>query len=286
MDLFTQVDLNFTALKNLTDNLYQELHSIEPLSANCTIIPQVYSSPSTIADNQPIELSHISGFNAQTKIISSYKQFNPVAKSNAKYPFRLPGVLIVEEKHTAKLSSLIKSCNIHKDNIKKAISSSKITAEKKREIIQSVAPNAITLQVYRHILPPLVNTRRISFSWCNKFSVKCFTHKKMCDYLNNSMKHPPKGVTKSEWCYFVGQELHLVQQRKKNELIKIKRPLTPAPMANISFIDNSPSILRHAHLPFIVAGDHLVKIKKLKHFTEKNTKLNKVEYMINRLYAL
>ncbi len=39
MDLFTHVDLNFTALKNLTDNFYQELHSIEPLSANCTIIP-------------------------------------------------------------------------------------------------------------------------------------------------------------------------------------------------------------------------------------------------------
>ena len=57
-------------------------------------------------------------------------------------------------------------------------------------------------------------------------------------------------------------------------------------MANISFIDNSPSILRHAHLPFIVAGNHLVKIKKLKHFIEKNTKLNKLEYMINRLYAL
>tara|TARA_E500000081_G_scaffold154870_1_gene193283 strand:- start:644 stop:946 length:303 start_codon:yes stop_codon:yes gene_type:complete len=100
------------------------------------------------------------------------------------------------------------------------------------------------------------------------------------------MKHPPKGVTKSEWCYFVGQELHLVTLRKKDELIKIKRPLTPAPMANISFIDNRPSILRHAHLPFIVASDHLVKIKKLKNLTVKNTQLNKIEYMINRLYAL
>ena len=92
--------------------------------------------------------------------------------------------------------------------------------------MQSILPNAITLQIYRHILTLPTPVKRIGFTWCNKYSVKTFTFLDMLSYLENSKHHPPAGTPKDQWLFFVDQEIEALKRRPKDDIIKLNIFLT------------------------------------------------------------
>tara|TARA_R110002051_G_scaffold325624_1_gene429484 strand:+ start:3136 stop:3990 length:855 start_codon:yes stop_codon:yes gene_type:complete len=284
MKLLHEVHSQFATLTRLTAELGELLLSNETVKSLAFDLPPREG----VTDNEWLFIDPIEseGFTALTKSIAAYQRFTPHYAYSPKYPFRLPGVIQLPSALENDTMQLVAKCNYSKTMIKLLLVESGQSSKNKRDLMQSILPNAITLQIYRHILTFPTPIKRIGFTWCNKYSVKTFSFLDMLSYLENSKNHPPAGTPKDQWLFFVEQEIATLKRRPKDDIIKLKRPLPAIPMANINFDDDRKGVMRHAHLPFITFGDEPIAINPLKKYMGDAKKDTDTQYMIRRLYAL
>lgn len=176
-------------------------------------------------------------------------------------------------------------CNLQKVLIKELIKNSKLNQGKKRELIQSICPNGITLQIYRLIKVADGPVKRVGFTWCNKNSMRIINKEEFLTYLAGSKDNPPSGQTRAEWAPWVEKEIALVKA-KSGKFIKVKRPLPVAPKVNVSFTDKTNTVMFYAHIPIIVFSNNICRVSPLeKHITRANREQH-YNYLIRRLYVL
>jgi len=104
-------------------------------------------------------------------------------------------------------------------------------------------------------------------------------------YLAGSKDNPPSGKTKSEWAPWVEKEIELVKS-KLGEFIKVKRPLPITPKLNVSFTDDTNTVMFYGHVPIIVFGDEPCKISPLKSCIRSTSEAEHYNYLIKRLYVM
>lgn len=286
MSLLHEVQSQLANLTHHTAELGELLLGNEPINSLAFDLPPREGITDINDEWLFIDPIKSEGFTAQTKSIAAYQRFTPHYAFSPKYPFRLPGVIQLPNALEKDVMQLVAKSNYAKTMIKLLLVESGQSTKNKRDLMQSILPNAITLQIYRHILTLPTPVKRIGFTWCNKYSVKTFTFSEMLSYLENSKNHPPAGTPKDQWLFFVDQEIEALKRRKKDDIIKLKRPLPAIPMANIAFDDEKKGVMRHAHLPFIVFGDEPITINSLRKYIGDAKKDTDTQYMIRRLYAL
>ena len=104
-------------------------------------------------------------------------------------------------------------------------------------------------------------------------------------YLAGSKDNPPSGKTRSEWAPWVEKEIELVKS-KPGEFIKVKRPLPITPKLNISFKDDTNTVMFYGHTPTIVFGEQACKVSPLTSYLRTGSRKNDMSYLIKRLYVL
>ncbi|MCH2085547.1 MAG: DNA replication terminus site-binding protein [Pseudoalteromonas sp.] len=255
--------------------------------AECYKLPP---SAGDISDTSGWELvtpeKHI-GFTALSMATGAFSRFTPDYNHSPKYPFRLPGFIQLAPSHYQLASQLVDACNLQKVIIKELINSSKLNQSQKRDLIQSICPNAITLQIYRLIKAADGPVKRVGFTWCNKNSMRTINKDEFLTYLAGSKDNPPSGKTRAEWAPWVDKEIELVKA-KPGEFIKIKRPLPITPKLNISFKDDTNTVMFYGHTPTIVFGEQACKVSPLKSYikAKSTSKTEHYNYLIKRLYVI
>jgi DNA replication terminus site-binding protein len=287
MSLYSDVAFAFNQLISATDALNQFLHECEVVHAECYKLPP---SAGDISDTSGWELvtpeKHI-GFTALSMATGAFSRFTPDYNHSPKYPFRLPGFIQLAPSHYQLASQLVDACNLQKVIIKELINSSKLNQSQKRDLIQSICPNAITLQIYRLIKAADGPVKRVGFTWCNKNSMRTINKDEFLTYLAGSKDNPPSGKTRAEWAPWVDKEIELVKA-KPGEFIKIKRPLPITPKLNISFKDDTNTVMFYGHTPTIVFGEQACKVSPLKSYikAKSTSKTEHYNYLIKRLYVI
>ena len=285
MSLYSDVAFAFNQLISATDVLNQFLHECEVVHAECYKLPP---SAGDISDTSGWELvtpaKHI-GFTALSMATGAFSRFTPGYNHSPKYPFRLPGFIQLAPSHYQLASQLVDACNLQKVIIKELINSSKLNQGQKRDLIQSICPNAITLQIYRLIKAADGPVKRVGFTWCNKNSMRTINKDEFLTYLAGSKDNPPSGKTRAEWAPWVDKEIELVKA-KPGEFIKIKRPLPITPKLNISFKDDTNTVMFYGHIPTIVFGEQACKVSPLTSYFRTGSRKNDMSYLIKRLYVL
>ena len=285
MSLYIEIACAYNQLVQFTDLLNQSLLETEVIHAQCYKLPAVAGDMSDSSGWEFIEPESFTGFTALSMATGAFSRFTPDYQYSAKYPFRLPGIIQLNPVHRERISELVYQCNHLKLKIKSLINSSALNQTKKRELIQSVCPNAITLQIYRLIKNTTSPVRRVGFTWCNKNSMRRIKKSEFLDYLQRSKNNPPAGQTKSEWAPWVDKEVDLIKN-KTSDFVKVKRPLPIVPKLNISFTDDTKTIMFYGHLPAIIFTAEPIKITPLRSYIDKKNKKQFQNYLINRLYVV
>ncbi|MDC9526830.1 DNA replication terminus site-binding protein [Pseudoalteromonas sp. Angola-30] len=285
MSLYTEIAYTYNQLVQFTDLLNQSLLETEVIHAQCYKLPAVAGDMSDSSGWEFIEPESFTGFTALSMATGAFSRFTPDYQYSAKYPFRLPGVIQLNPVHRERISELVYQCNHLKLKIKTLINSSTLNQTKKRELIQSVCPNAITLQIYRLIKTTSSPVKRVGFTWCNKNSMRRIRKSEFLDYLQRSKNNPPSGQTKAQWAPWVDKEIALIN-KKAGEYVRIKRPLPIVPKLNISFIDDTKTIMFYGHLPVIIFTEQPIKIRPLKCYINERNKKQLYDYLIKRLYVV
>ncbi|MFY8328223.1 DNA replication terminus site-binding protein [Pseudoalteromonas sp. ZZD1] len=285
MSLNTEITFAYKQLVNSTNLLNESLLEAEVMHAQCYKLPAVVGDMSDSSGWEFINPDVYTGFTALSMATGAFSRFTPSYQHSPKYPFRLPGIIQLNPVHNEHISEIVNQCNHLKLKIKDLINSSKLDQIKKRELIQSACPNAITLQIYRLIKTTSSPVRRVGFTWCNKTSMRTIKKNEFLDYLQGSKNNPPAGQTKAEWTPWVDKEIDLIKN-KTSDIVKVKRPLPIVPKLNISFTDDTKTIMFYGHLPVIIFTADPIKITPLKSYIDKKSKKQLQEYLIKRLYVV
>ena len=285
MSLYSDVAFAFNQLVSATEALNQFLHECEVVHAECYKLPASAGDMSDTSGWELVTPEKHTGFTALSMATGSFARFTPDYNHSPKYPFRLPGFIQLAPIHYQSASQLVDACNLQKVIIKELINSSKLNQGQKRELIQSVCPNAITLQIYRLIKVAGGPVKRVGFTWCNKNSMRTINKDEFLTYLAGSKDNPPSGKTRSEWAPWVEKEIELVKS-KPGEIIKVKRPLPITPKLNVSFTDDTNTVMFYGHVPIIVFGDEPCKISPLKSCIRSTSEAEHYNYLIKRLYVM
>lgn len=285
MSLNTEVAFTYKQLVQSTNLLNQALLEAEVIHAQCYKLPVEAGDMSNSSGWEFINPDVYTGFTALSMATSSFSRFVPDYQHSPKYPFRLPGIIQLHPAYREQISKLVNQCNQNKIQIKALISSSKLDQVKKRELVQNVCPNAITLQIYRLIKSTASPVRRVGFTWCNKNSMRVITKSEFLTYLEGSKNNPPVGQTKASWAPWVDKEITLIKNTT-SDLVKVKRPLPIVPKLNISFTDDTKTIMFYGHLPVIIFTEEPIKITPLNSYIDKKSKKQLHDYLIKRLYVV
>lgn len=287
MSLYSDVEFAFNQLVSATEVLNQFLHECEVVHAECYKLPASAGDMSDTSGWELVTPEKHTSFTALSMATGSFARFTPDYNHSPKYPFRLPGFIQLAPNHYQLASQLVDACNLQKVIIKELINSSKLNQSQKRDLIQSICPNAITLQIYRLIKAADGPVKRVGFTWCNKNSMRTINKDEFLTYLAGSKDNPPSGKTRAEWAPWVDKEIELVKA-KPGEFIKIKRPLPITPKLNISFKDDTNTVMFYGHTPTIVFGEQACKVSPLKSYikAKSTSKTEHYNYLIKRLYVI
>lgn len=285
MTLIKHIENLFNSLVEATAILNDALHNAPLINAVCYKLPVETGNHEVDTGWQFISPTQYSDFNALVMATASYAKFTPDYDYSPKYPFRLPGLIQYPLEFENHISYLVGQCNLIKDQIRLSLVRSELNPAQKRTIIQTVCPNAITLQIYRLINCPVGPAKRVGFTWCNKNSMRRINKNEFIKYLKNSINNPPAGLNKAEWQPYVSNEIELIEA-ERTETIKIKRPLPVVPKLNVSFKDDTKGVMLYAHTPTIIFGDTPAEISPLKQYINEVCKVNLNNYLIKRLYVL
>jgi DNA replication terminus site-binding protein len=281
--MLSEVRYLYQQLIACNQQLFEALSETEVVQHHCFILPPTLAGrENQYSEIIPVEYSN--DYIGKIKLLGAFSKYKPEPSHSYKVPFRLPGVLQYPTSSEGEIKALIDSVNSTKEQFKQLITQSKLSTAEKHDLIKQVAPGTITLLIYRKI-NYFSDVKTVGFTWSNKFSTQIINKLAFIDYLKGSAQNPPSGVTRNEWEPFVQKEINTINN-VKGDSIKIKRPLAAAPMANISFYQ-SKTVLRHAHLPFVIFSDHSINVKPLKEYLSQNDGRQSLNhYLINRLYAL
>lgn len=75
-------------------------------------------------------------------------------------------------------------------------------------------------------------------------------------------------------------------KNKTSDFVKVKRPLPIVPKLNVSFTDNTKTIMFYGHLSVIVFTEEPIKITPLSSYIDKKITKQLNDYLIKRLYVL
>lgn len=285
MSLVSEVTFAYKQLIHSTNLLSQTLLEAEVIHAQCYKLPAVAGDMSDSSGWEFITPEAHTGFTALSMSVSAFSKFTPDYSHSAKYPFRLPGFIQLHPIHKEHITELVAYCNLQKQRIKNILNSAKLNQGQKRELIQNICPNAITLQIYRLIKTSSAPVKRVGFTWCNKNSMQTIKKDEFLIYLKGSKDNPPTGQTKAEWAPWVDKEIDLIKN-KTSDFVKVKRPLPIVPKLNVSFTDHTKTIMFYGHLPVIVFTEEPIKITPLSSYIDKKSKKQLNDYLIKRLYVL
>ena len=285
MSLVSEVTFAYKQLIHSTNLLSQALLEAEVIHAQCYKLPAVAGDIFDSSGWEFITPEAHTGFTALSMSVSAFSKFTPDYSHSAKYPFRLPGFIQLHPIHREHITELVAYCNLQKQRIKNILNSAKLNQSQKRELIQNICPNAITLQIYRLIKTSSAPVKRIGFTWCNKNSMQTIKKDEFLIYLKGSKDNPPAGQTKAEWAPWVDKEIDLIKN-KTSDFVKVKRPLPIVPKLNVSFTDNTKTIMFYGHLPVIVFTEEPIKITPLSSYIDKKSTKQLNDYLIKRLYVL
>lgn len=286
MTLYSEIEFEYRLLVDAVNTLNDYLLDATVIHAECYKLPP---SSGDIANNTSgwefLTPQTCTGFTALSMSVGAFSRFTPDYDHSAKYPFRLPGFIQLDPIHREQVTELIAHCNRHKQRIKSLLTTSKLNPGQKRELIQNICPSAITLQIYRLIKSSSAPVKRVGFTWCNKNSMRTIKKEEFLAYLKGSRENPPTGQTKAEWAPWVNKEIDLINA-KAGALIKIKRPLPVAPKLNVSFMDDTATVMFYGHIPVIIFGEEPAKITPLKSYISQKNKKQLYNYLIQRLYVV
>lgn len=285
MSLNTEIAFAYKQLVNSTNLLNESLLEAELIHAQCYKLSAVAGDMSDSSGWEFLNPSVYTGFTALSMATGAFSRFTPDYQHSPKYPFRLPGIIQLNPVHSEHISELVSQCNLLKLRIKGLINSSKLDQMKKRELIQNACPNAIALQIYRLIKTTSSPVRRVGFTWCNKNSMRTIKKSEFLDYLQGSKNNPPAGQTKTEWAPWVDKEIDLIKN-KTSDFVKVKRPLPIVPKLNVSFTDDTKTIMFYGHLPVIIFTAEPINITPLKSYIDKKSNKQLQDYLIRRLYVV
>jgi DNA replication terminus site-binding protein len=285
MTLYTELASIYMQLVDATDLLNKALLSAQIVDAQCYKLPAVAGDISDLSGWELIEPEIHTGFAALSMCAAALSKHTPDYQHSPKYPFRLPGVIQANSLHSEYISGLVSRCNTYKLQFKNLINSSKLSPIKKRELVQSICPNAITLQIYRLIKTTSSPVKRVGFTWCNKNSMRKINKNEFLNYLEGSKNNPPTGQTKAQWAPWVDKEIALIN-KKTGDYVRVKRPLPIVPKLNVSFTDDTKTIMFYGHLPVIIFTEQPVKVTPLKSYINEKNKKQLYDYLIKRLYIV
>jgi len=285
MALYNEIEYAYRLLVDTVNSLNNYLLEATVIHAECYKLPPSSGDISNTSGWEFITPEAHTGFSALSMSVSAFSKFTPDYDHSAKYPFRLPGFIQLDPIHREQVTELVAHCNRHKQRIKSLLTTSKLNPGQKRELIQNICPNAITLQVYRLIKTSSAPVKRIGFTWCNKNSMQTIKKDEFLAYLKGSKDNPPTGQTKAEWAPWVDKEIDLIKN-KTSDFVKVKRPLPIVPKLNVSFTDNTKTIMFYGHLPVIVFTEEPIKITPLSSYIDKKSTKQLNDYLIKRLYVL
>ena len=283
--LYSDVSLLVESLREDLRELSETLQGIDVVQSVCYTLPPSHGDMAGNNDWHLIEPKVHSGFPALSLATEAFERLTPDYEHSAKYPFRLPGIIQMHPMYSFNISQLIDRINMRKSLIKEIINSSSLNPGAKRELVQSICPNAITLQIYRLIKYDTAPVKRVGFTWCNKNSMQTIEKSVFLKYLNGSKENPPAGQTKADWSPFVEREIEAVKSLN-GECVRIKRPLPVVPKLNVSFTDETKTVMFYGHLPTIVFGEEPAKISPLKSYVSDNNNKQLMNYLIKRLYVV
>ena len=272
-------------LSEHTNKLNEHIVNADVIQAICYELSPSHGDLSIDENWYFIKPREFKGHSALKKATNSFSQFTPNYNHSPKYPFRLPGLIQLPPSLSCRTLQIVEQINHFKTNIRNAIKESNLDQASKRELIQSICPNAITLQIYRLIKAHPSPVKRTGFTWCNKNSMQRIDKKEFINYLYGSMSKPPATLTKKEWAPFVEKEIESIKSMQ-GKSVKIKRPLPIAPKVNVSFLDETKTVMYYSHLPIIVFGEEPAQVTPLQSYVSKNDEKQLVDYLIKRLYVV
>lgn len=297
MDATQEISRLFFELQSTVDELKEIVRTnkiIQIAGYELPIIPaETKELPSF--EERKINVSKI-GDEQQAVAIAcrAYSNYFIDDKASNRFATRCPGIIQLAPQ--AKEQTLFVSQHINglKDQIKSILTAKLETGEdmytrsERFNILRGAIPGVVALKLYRHIQCIPNPLKSVSFTWANKQSVSKIALKPLKELLEDNKNNLPSETSEDEWVTFIDKEIKAVVDSKA-KMFKFRRPIPPAPMVNLRFLDKSKA-MRHAHLPIIVFGDESVKISPLKSYVPNvghyRERLEIEKYLIDRLKIL
>jgi DNA replication terminus site-binding protein len=255
MDNITQVRATVQTLSAQLDKLTDMIYRANLQKAIVSQLPMVPAG-AQLKMHEPVPVDNIEGEKAVIELCRHIQDFYAREGESTRVARRLPGFvhLQMNRDDIIELTELTESINRTKNEFRDCYQALNATAEVRHEVLHSVFPFMVTLNVTRQLMLFTDPIKSIHFNWVHKHSMKKCTHDEITQRLHNAKKHGQSNTVDAiTFEQQVNEELDIMERLSGNERLLIRRPIKESPVANVSFLNLGRKVYS-AHTPFIVAN--------------------------------
>jgi len=255
MGNITQVQATVQTLSTQLESLTEMIYRAHLCSAAVSQLPMVPAG-AQLKMHEPVPVENITGENAVIELCRHIQDFYAREGESTRVARRLPGFvhLQLQKSDMTELRDLVDAINRTKNDFRDGYQALNATAEVRHEVLHSVFPFIVTLNITRQLMLFTDPIKSIHFNWVHKHSMKKCTHDEVTQRLHNAKKHGQSNTVDAiTFEQQLNEELAIMEGLSGNERLVIRRPIKESPVANISFRYLGRKVYS-AHSPFIVAN--------------------------------
>jgi len=255
MGSITQVKATIKTLSTQLELLTKIIHRAHLCSATVSQLPMVPAG-AQLKMHEPVPVENITGEQAVIELCRHIQDFYAREGESTRVAQRLPGFahLQMKKDDIAEISGLVDAINRTKNEFRDCYQALNATAEVRHEVLHSVFPFMVTLNITRQLILFTDPIKSIHFNWVHKHSMKKCTHDEITQRLHNAKKHGQSNTVDAiTFEQQLNEELDIMERLSGNERLLIRRPIKESPVANVSFRHLGRKVYS-AHTPFIVAN--------------------------------